>query len=76
MVPQPGTFVFGGARPPPQSRGSQISPVIGSYQWMIMSSQCPKVWIPQTAWMGVARRRREAVVRRIDLNILSVGEVL
>jgi hypothetical protein len=28
----PGTSVFGGARPPPQSRGSQISPVSGSNQ--------------------------------------------
>jgi hypothetical protein len=28
----PGTLVFGGARPPPQSKGSQIWPVSGSYQ--------------------------------------------
>lgn len=76
MVPQPGTFVFGGARPPPQSRGSQISPVMGSYQWMMLSSQWPKVWMPQTAWMGVVRRRREAVVRRMDLNILLFGGVV
>jgi hypothetical protein len=26
----PGTVVFGGARPPPQSRGSQISPDVGT----------------------------------------------
>lgn len=28
---QPGTVVFGGARPPPQSMKSQISPVPGTY---------------------------------------------
>lgn len=28
----PGTVVLGGARPPPQSRNSQISPVSGTYQ--------------------------------------------
>lgn len=27
---QPGTVVLGGARPPPQSRGAQISPVPGT----------------------------------------------
>ena len=31
---QPGTSVLGGARPPPQSRGAQISPVPGTYQAM------------------------------------------
>ena len=29
---QPGTVVLGGARPPPQSRNSQVSPVSGTYQ--------------------------------------------
>ncbi|KAL3428395.1 hypothetical protein PVAG01_01904 [Phlyctema vagabunda] len=29
---QPGTVVLGGARPPPQSRGSQTSPLEGTYQ--------------------------------------------
>ena len=29
---QPGTVVFGGALPPPQSKGSQSSPVPGTYQ--------------------------------------------
>lgn len=29
---QPGTVVLGGALPPPQSRGSQSSPVPGTYQ--------------------------------------------
>lgn len=31
---QPGTLVLGGARPPPQSRKSQSSPVPGTYQAM------------------------------------------
>ena len=31
---QPGTEYFGGARPPPQSRKSQSSPVPGTYQAM------------------------------------------
>jgi len=38
---QPGTLVLGGARPPPQSRGSQISPVLGSYQCTMPSAQEP-----------------------------------
>jgi hypothetical protein len=42
MSPQPGTSVFGGARPPPQSSRSHTSPVRGSYQCVIISSQCPK----------------------------------
>lgn len=36
---QPGTSVLGGARPPPQSSRSQISPVSGSYQCTIPSAQ-------------------------------------
>ena len=50
-------MVFGGARPPPQSRGSQISPVRGSNQCVMPSSQVVKLWMPQTERAGVARAR-------------------
>ncbi len=50
----PGTSVFGGARPPPQSKGSQISPVNGSYQCVMPSSHVVKLRIPHSESTGVA----------------------
>jgi hypothetical protein len=40
---QPGTSVLGGARPPPQSLGSQIWPSFRSYQWTMPSSHVVKL---------------------------------
>jgi uncharacterized NAD-dependent epimerase/dehydratase family protein len=36
---QQGTSYLTGARPPPQSSGSQTSPFVGSYQWTVLSAQ-------------------------------------
>lgn len=44
---QPGTVVFGGARPPPQSMKEQISPVPGTYQ-MRLAANCSKMTCVET----------------------------
>lgn len=61
---------MGGARPPPQSRGSQISPVLGSYQCTMPSAQEPKVCMPvQVERAGVARKSSARAERR-DLGAI------
>lgn len=65
-IGHPGTSVLGGARPPPQSRGSQISPVSGSNQWTILSAQVVKLWVEQstaaTLEASISRGRAVATV--------------
>jgi len=69
---QPGTFVFGGARPPPQSRGSQISPVSGSNQWVMPSAHCVKLWVAQpTATAVLASMSSGMAERSAPLSILG-----
>lgn len=65
-IGQPGTSDLGGALPPPQSKGSQISPSSGSYQWVIPSSQWPKVWVAHwKAAMGVTSK---AAAERTEMD--------
>jgi hypothetical protein len=66
----PGTLVLGGARPPPQSSGSQISPVFGSNQWTMPSSQVVKLWVEQPAKTIFANTSSDATVERNPLILL------
>jgi hypothetical protein len=66
----PGTSVRGGARPPPQSLGSQTSPLRGSNQWTIPSSQVVKLWVSQAARTRFAPARREKTEVTTDWRIL------
>jgi hypothetical protein len=67
---QPGTVVLGGARPPPQSRSSQISAVSASYQITsgVGSETLVEVQPPRSvlAVAVTARRRRPPTAVRRD----------
>lgn len=73
---QPGTVVLGGARPPPQSRNSQSSPVPGTYQAMeAPAGEETSVEVqPVRSVLARAREAREAVRRAAERrDIFLVG---
>jgi hypothetical protein len=74
----PGTVVLGGARPPPQSRGSQISPVSGSMLWRGPSPHWVRVRRSNSheERAGVVRVRRVRVRVRKRSILILFGVVL
>lgn len=62
---QPGMSVLIGARPPPQSNGSQTWPLLGSNRWTIPSSQLVKLCVSE------APKARSALTRREKTEITS-----
>lgn len=74
----PGTSVFGGARPPPQSRGSQSSPVPGTYQATEAPAGEDMSVVVQPVRSVLARTvvAKAAVARRtvVDVRMLAVDE--
>lgn len=69
---QHGLVVLGGARPPPQSSGSQICPSSGSYQCTMPSAQEPYVCVaqPTAEALRAAARSRTARVERVCMVIV------
>jgi len=70
---QPGTVVLGGARPPPQSRISQSSPVSGTYQ-MSLGPEMEEVQPARLVRARARGRRGRRVVRVVRRCILVVWE--
>lgn len=63
-------MVFGGARPPPQSRKSQSSPVPGTYQ--IREGPAVDEVQPERSVRAVASVRRERRRVVVEVSILRV----
>ncbi|KAI1734214.1 hypothetical protein F4680DRAFT_454207 [Xylaria scruposa] len=72
---QPGTVVFGGARPPPQSRSSQISPVSGTYQIRLAppyATVCEDTQPPMSVLAAACPARRAAVAKAAEVRMYMV----
>lgn len=70
---QPGTSVFGGAIPPPQSRKSHSSPVPGTYQARLAPAgeETSVLVQPLRSVLARTKGRREAEARiRVDRDML------
>lgn len=63
---QPGTVVLGGARPPPQSRKSQSSPVPGTYQ--ISEGPAVEDVQPERSVRAVVRVKRVEIRREVMME--------
>jgi len=72
---QPGTSVLGGARPPPQSRNSQTSPSLGTYQSTLAWAYASVVAVdvqPDRSVLALTSARRESAARVVEERILIV----